>query len=212
MLKRIAFFLTADQIENYFETEIPSESLVEPHYNLVRGQHIAAITKQNDNRILERVRWGSELENREKNNRNGTAELFNKELLKQAVKRVVIPLNGFYIWKDGREKDHPFFVRMMDNSPMAIAGVILKSGDGNTYCEMLKTEANALVQPMTANMPLMLNKEYISKWLDSDQDPEILADKAGSLFLITDITVLRVSKKVNDPSENDPKLIQPIPK
>lgn len=212
MLKRVAFFLSGEEIENFFKTVISGDSILEPHYNLARGQHIAAIIEKDGERIVERVRWGTKLENRNLNGNDGSPDSFNEDLLKRAVKRTVIPLNGFFIWKDGREKDHPFFVRMMDNTPMALAGVILKSDDGNTYCEMLQTEANPLIQPMTKTMPLMLNREFISKWLDTDQNPKEVIEKAGSLFLITDITTLRVSKKVNDPSKNNPELIQPIPK
>ena len=212
MLKRIAFYLSSSEIENFFKTNFSGDSLIEPHYNLARGQHIAVITEKDGESTLDRVRWGTKLENRKSKNKNGSPESFNEVLLEQATERCVIPMNGFYIWKDGREKDHPFFVRMMDNTPMAVAGVLIKSDDGNTYCEMLQTEANTLVQPMTATMPLMLNREFVTKWLDEENDANDLAEKAKSLFLITDITVLRVSKKINDPAENRPELIQPIPK
>lgn len=207
MTKRIAFFAGQAEIENFYNLSIESPSLLEPHYNIGRGQHIPVITN-GDDRQLQRVRW--EISFKPSSNQP-EEKSDNSTLLKQSAQRCVVPISGFYIWKDDRKKDHPFFVRMMDNSTMAVAGVLIEEGK-NLHCDFLDREANTLIQPMTSRMPLLLNKPMVDTWLDGETDADKIIEKAKSLFLITDLTVLRVSKDANDLSNNYKELIQPIPK
>ena len=207
MTKRIAFFAEQAEIENFYSLSIESLSLLEPHYNIGRGQHIPVITN-GDERQLQRVRWGKSFS---KSSNQPEEKNDNSTLLEKALQRCIVPISGFYIWKDDRKKDHPFFVRMMDNSTMAVAGVLIEEGE-NLHCDFLDREANTLIQPMTARMPLLLNKPMADKWLDGETDAGKIINEAKSLFLITDLTVLRVSKDANDLSNNHKELIQPIPK
>lgn len=204
MIKRIAFFANRDEVEKFFSLNGESDAIFEPHYNISRGQHIPVITMEGSGRVIQRMRWGKSFSDQ-------SGELKNAKMLEKSESRCVIPISGFFIWKEGREKEHPFFVRMMNSSLMSVAGLIFKD-KGMEYCDFLKRDSNTLIQPISSKMPLLLNKELTEKWLDGDVPKEEVIKEAESLFLITDITVHRVSKKVNDPSENIKTLIQPIPK
>ena len=211
MTRRIAYFINKTEIENFFRAEHSGESILEPHYNLARGQHIVVIYGDDNNtRNTARVRWGKEPDNNLK--KISDMEADRTELLKSADSRVVIPISGFYIWKEDNGNDQPFFVRMMNNEPMAVCGLIFKSGSKNEFCEIVHQESNPLIQPMSPVMPVLLDKQLMEEWLNDENDAEEILKKAKSRFLITDITVHRVSKKLNDLSENNPELIQPIPK
>ncbi len=211
MTKRIAYFITKSEIENFFNAHLSGETILEPHYNLARGQHIVVIRRDDDNsKITSRVRWGKEPENNLKKSSN--MEEDRAELIKNADSRVVIPISGFYIWKEDNGNDQPFFVRMLNNEPMAVCGLIFKSGSKNEFCEIVHQESNPLIQPMSSLMPVLLDIPLMEEWLSDEEDAEKILKKAKSRFLITDITVHRVTKDVNDLSENHPDLIQPIPK
>lgn len=209
MAKRVAFFASKQDIENYYKIETRKESLFEPHYNLSPGHQLPVITLSEGNPEINRVRWGQMGSNQAEN-----TTIFFEDLstsgTKKNVLRCVIPLSGFYIWKEDQEKNHPFFVRLLNAPVMSVAGILVE-GEEN-FVSIVTTESNVLVQPMTPHMPLLLNQELALKWLDPSNRTNQLLKQADNLFMLTDLSVLRVSKKVNDPANNNPKLIQPIPK
>lgn len=204
MTKRIAFFASRNEVEEYYSLNGESDAIFEPHYNISRGQHIPVIPSGEGEREIQRMRWG-------KGFSDESEEMQNDEMVKNASSRCIVPISGFYIWKEGREKDHPFFVRMMNNSIMSVAGMIFNE-NGTEYCDFLQRDSNTLIQPMSPKMPLLLNKKFTENWLNERFPAKEIIEEARSLFLITDITVHRISKKVNDPAENAETLIQPIPK
>jgi putative SOS response-associated peptidase YedK len=77
---------------------------------------------------------------------------------------------------------------------------------------MVLTDSNPLIHPMSEKMPVILNNETLSEWLQLKGNPTRFLNEFKNPLLLTDFSVLRVSKKVNDPDNNDAKLIQPIPK
>lgn len=211
MINRIAFFHGREELQKHFDVQSSSDALYSPHFNISKGQRIPVIDVVDGNRELIRMRWGDTPGNKTAVERDGEQDL--KKMFEKSARRVVVPLSGFYVWKENREDDHPFFVRMMDNSAMAVAALVFKAYDGESeYCKFIERESNTLIQPMSPKMPLLLKDDYISRWLDPTAKGEKIVEQTKSLFLITDLTVHRVSKKVNDPTNNDEKLIQPIPK
>lgn len=206
MAKRIAFFATKEEIENYFSLSTNRENLFEPHYNLSPGQHIPVITRADGDLDINRVRWGGELDSAAVIK----TEKVQDEITKKDAIRCIIPLSGFFVWKDDLEKGHPFFVRMLNAPVMSCAGLMYGKDDENF--KILSTQSNVLVQPMSPTMPLLLDRELSFRWLNNESNSDEIINEAGKLFLFTDLSVMRVSKKVNDPKNNDSKLIQPIPK
>ncbi len=217
MSQRIAFFSTKEEIEEFFQFDSGKESIFEPHYNLAPAQSIPVIYRKGKQKVINRVRWGLEdPKDQNEGNRHTVGKQEAAEGLKSGeFQRCVIPISGYFKWKTaGKRKEFPFFVRMLDEPVMAIAGVALsdgKNGDKPDKCAMIETDANALIQPLDEKMPLQLNRDLSRQWL-GDTDPEEVLMDAGELYLLTDLTVLRVSKKVNDLSQNSPDLIQPLPK
>ena len=210
MTKRVAFFASKEEeVEEFYNIETNKEALFEPHYNLSPGHQLPVITLNNGEPEINRVRWG----------RMGTSEAEQttidkddvlEELQKDNVKRCILPLSGFFVWKDDKEKNHPFFIRLLNNSVMSVAGLFYDADE--PFVSIISTESNALVQPMSARMPLMLDRPTALQWLDPGIDIEELLNEADNLFMLTDLSVLRVSKKVNDPTNNSQEIIQPIPK
>lgn len=212
MSNRIAFFSDGSDLMEHFELEGPGEAIFESHYNIARGHHIPVLKWEDDSYNLTRMRWGKDFEKDAEPPEVLPPDAI-ESLEKKAEGRAVIPISGFYIWKRDGKNDHPFFVRKIDNSLLYVAGYTHKEKVNDfTYVEMLMMESNTLIQPIASDMPLILKRDNAKSWLKGDMDAGTIQSKAASEFLITELTVHRVSKELNDLSKNDALLIQPIPK
>lgn len=207
MAKRVAFFADKESVENYFNLESNRDNIYEPHYNLSAGHHIPIVRKSGAEKSIRRVRWGDE----DVHETSVDIEKATDQLQKKEYMSCAVPISGFYIWKDDKEKGSPFFVRMINGPLMVAAGIYNKKDD---FFKLITMPSNVLINPMSETMPVLLDRELTSKWLEAEEENETaeIIEKAKKLFLLTDLSVLRVSEKVNDPSNNDEKLIQPIPK
>lgn len=217
MSNRIALFASKKELEDFFDFETGKESIFTPHYNMAPAQYITIICKDSEKIQIERARWGIGGESEEISNIDREKAL--EGLREETFKRCIVPVSGYYKWKKtGKRAENPFFIRMLNEAVMALAGVMLPDSGGNGSdqykykCAIIQTESNALVYPLSPQMPLQLDRTLSQKWLDDSSDPASVINVAQNLFLLTDMTVLRVSKKVNDLSVNNPKLIQPLPK
>ncbi|MDZ7717862.1 MAG: SOS response-associated peptidase family protein [Balneolaceae bacterium] len=209
MAKRVAFFASKEEVEEYYNIETNKEALFEPHYNLSPGHQLPVISLNEGEPDINRIRWGKMGASRAEQT-TVKKEKVLEELKKDNVKRSIISLSGFFVWKDDQEKNHPFFVRLLNNAVMSVAG--LYYDDDEPFVSLITTEANTLVQPMSPRMPLMFDRPTALQWLDVGMDISELLEEADNLFMLTDLSVLRVSKKVNDPTNNSAEIIQPIPK
>jgi len=207
MAKRVAFFAGKESIENYFNLESNRDNIFEPHYNLSAGHHIPIVHKIGAKPSINRVRWSDEQTHETTVDTEKAIELLQKKEFVSCA----VPLSGFYIWKDDKEKGSPFFVRMINDPLMVAAGIYNKKAD---YFKLITMPSNVLINPMSETMPVLLDRELTFKWLEAEEKNGTadIIERAKKLFLLTDLSVVRVSEKVNDPSNNDEKLIQPIPK
>src|SRR5690625_6531374 len=85
----------------------------------------------------------------------------------------------------------------MMNLPFMPVAAVARQGS----LQLLLTSANTLVAPMSEVMPLVLPADLALNWIKKEAPLTELADRADKAFSITDFTVLKVSKKVSDPSD-----------
>ena len=97
-------------------------------------------------------------------------------------RRALIPASGFYEWKrDGEGKPRPFWVRPKHGGVVAFAGLM------ETYAEpggseidtaaILTTAASADLAGIHDRMPVMINPEDFTRWLDCrTTEPRDVAD------------------------------------
>ena len=212
MSNRIAFFAGSSDLTEQFGLSETGDAIFEPHYNIARGHHIPVISGSSESYKIGRARWGSDFE-QDADIPGVQDEKGLKDLSKKADHRVIIPLSGFYIWKREGKEDHPFFVRKIDNSLLYSPGFSFSDPKNDfTYVEILMMGSNTLIRPITDEMPLIVKVGLAKNWLNGRVDPAEIVKEAENQFLITDLTVHRVSKELNDLSKNDASLIQPIPK
>lgn len=216
-MDRYALYSERAEMEEFFMAESGSESLFKKRYNILPGQRIPVIIRDGKkNQILSAV-WGISAG---KNSEHLTSleQIRSSEEYQNLLEEspCLIPINGFYKWKERVQDDnYPFFIRLISEDISAVAGVCRKEtlkGDAERLtCSALTMPANPLITPLSTHMPVLLTSDEARKWLQGSAPEMVKQGFDGDRFL-TDMTVFRVPELVNDPSNDSPELIQPIPK
>jgi putative SOS response-associated peptidase YedK len=218
---RFALFASPELLAEYFAlTDAEAPDLV-PHYNITPGQDVAAVRFDRDGkRRLVALRWGlvpfwakdATIGRRLVNARLDS--LSSKPAFREALtrRRCLIAASGFYEWGEGPQKTRqPFFVRPRHDPLLALAGLWerWRSPDGTTLesCVIVTTEANALLAPVHDRMPLTVARADHDRWLDAATSASSIAELAASAPALD---AYPVGKSVNDPRNDDEKLIEPL--
>jgi putative SOS response-associated peptidase YedK len=140
-----------------------------------------------------------------------------------AVRRCILPADGYYEWYRPIEsvaKKQPFYIHASDGRTLAMAGLyeIWRDPDlPSDHPESLRwtvtvvtTAASAEVSRIHERMPLLVQRQHWSAWLDpqSDQreDVEPLLTSPPLGFL----TAYPVASAVNRVANNGPELLAPL--
>jgi len=224
MSDRFVLEASKEEVEQLFDVSSKRDDFFESDYNITPGSLIPVVYKEGNERKIYNFQWGliPEDAGEEKEGQDNyevpvesTEEnAWFSECLEQ--RRCLIPANGFYKWKTTRKKSTPFYIRLLSNQLTAFAGIYTvwrsESGRDVYSCAMLTTEANALVQPVDNRMPVLVHPDYFEQWLSDEPAEDSLITTIKGGYSMTDMAVNRVSEDVNNPENNSPELIQPIPK
>ncbi|GAB4234353.1 MAG: SOS response-associated peptidase [Deltaproteobacteria bacterium] len=189
-----------------------------PRYNIAPSQPVAVVrvSPADRERELLRLRWGlipswakdPSIGNRMINARAETAS--EKPSFRSAFRnrRCLVPADGFFEWRKVDRGKLPFYIRMRSGHPFAFAGLWERwdppEGDPVETCTILTTEANELLRPIHDRMPVIVAPEMYGAWLDSGRkDPETLKPILRP-WPPEEMDAYPVSKRVNDPSHDDP--------
>lgn len=224
MSDRFVFHGSKDEVEQVFGVSSKRNDYYEPNYNITPGLLIPVVFKEEGDRSIRNFQWGlipedAKAEEEGKQFYETRVEsLQDSDWLKECIRhrRCIIPANGFYKWKFTEKKNTPFYIRMLSNDLMGIAGIYsvweASSGREVYSVSMLTTKANALIQPVDERMPVILRPGNFDIWLQEDKADTSSLVGLLKPYLLTEMAVNRVSEEVNDISNNSPELIQPIPK
>jgi putative SOS response-associated peptidase YedK len=148
-----------------------------------------------------------------------------KPSFRQAVRRrrCLLPASGFYEWQATPSGKQPWYISPRnaqgDEPVFAFAGLFeawrpstaADAADWLLSCCIVTTAANALMAPIHDRMPVIIQREHWSQWLDrSLQDPAALPP----LMLPTDPARMQawpVSRAVNRGSAEGEALIESLP-
>jgi putative SOS response-associated peptidase YedK len=143
---------------------------------------------------------------------NARAEtLSEKPSFRTAFKkrRCLIPATGFYEWRKTEQGKQAYHIYREDRQLFAFAGLweYWEHGAETLYsCAIITTAANALIQPIHERMPVIVDKPYYRRWLDSQQTPanlqQLLARDA-----YTGMIFKPISDWVNNPQHNSVKCL-----
>lgn len=120
-------------------------------------------------------------------------------------RRCLIPATGFYEWRKTESGKQPYHIHKPGNSIFAFAGLWEhweNQGETVYSCTIITTEANELMQPIHDRMPVVIDVENYSLWLDKKSNPvelqQLLESRMYNKFQTT-----RISTYVNNPANND---------
>ncbi|MCX7685985.1 MAG: SOS response-associated peptidase [Acetobacteraceae bacterium] len=183
------FFLQRDPagLARYFGTANPLPNL-RPSWNVAPTQESPVVRRHPETgaRHLDLLRWG--LVPRWAKDASGGARMMNaraesvadKPAFRDAFRRrrCLVPMDGFYEWRQEGARKQPYAVAMADGSPMAAAGLWegWRQPDGTwlrTFA-IITTGANAKLAPVHERMPALLAREEFDAWLDPASPPEAL--------------------------------------
>ncbi len=145
--------------------------------------------------LLSGMEWGLDMgKNRPINAR---AENLDTPMYREAFlsRRAVVPVSGFYEWKDGR----PYHITTGD---MMTLGAIYNEIDGHRSFAIITVEANEQMSYLHSRMPLIL--EDIDHWFGEHPPYKLVQPFDGSL----DFT--EVSTYVNNPRNDSVECIRPV--
>lgn len=217
------FVQTLDLQKLAQELDIPIELLrsFEPRYNVAPSQPIAVILKEKDLHA-EPMQWGlipSWAKDPTIGNRmiNAKAEtLSEKPSFRGPLKnsRCLIPVDGFYEWKQEGKRKQPYYIRLKSQKPFTLAGLWSHwtGADGSEIrsCTIITTEPNEVLRPIHHRMPVILSKEDRETWLDKASfDLKILLPLLQPWKENT-LEAYPISTFVNSPMNDGPSCIQPL--
>lgn len=218
MSDRFVLHASKEEVEQAFGVSTRRDDFFEANYNIAPGDQVPAVYRKNGKNEIYLFQWGMIPEDAEEEKEGMEHYVLKSEELNGTAggRRCIIPASGFYKWKTTKKKSTPFYIRLLANDLMGIAGIysVWKSDRGRDVYSfsMLTTEANALVQPVDDRMPVILRPSTYGLWLGEEEMDSDTLQGLLKPFHLTEMVVNRVSEEVSDPTNNRPELIQPIPK
>jgi len=223
MCGRFTLTLSAEAIKSYFD--ITDGLILQPHYNIAPSANVLVVRQlERHPREFAFMRWAlvpswlneTDITSHWINARAETIE--EKPLFRQAFhqRRCLIVADGFFEWKLQGKIKQPIYIRKLDHSPIAFAGIWehWQNKDGKTIesCAIITTVANALLKPIHGRMPVMLDQKDFALWLDNQNanphDIKILLKP----FSAKSLERYPVSLQVNKPSYDSKDCIKPLDK
>ncbi|SVC22826.1 uncharacterized protein METZ01_LOCUS275680 [marine metagenome] len=223
MCGRFTLFTSLKELTDRFGFDSFPVNLT-PSYNITPTQPVLTVRSiPGDTKQVQAdfMRWGlipawakdASLGGRMINARSETAS--EKPSFRSAFRkrRCLILADGFYEWRKVSTGKQPVRIQMKGGSPFAFAGLweSWRNREGGEVhsCTILTMSANSFMKNIHDRMPLILQKNNESKWLDSSStDPEEIKEMIQE-FPNDYLESWDVSKLVNIPTNNNPECIEP---
>lgn len=193
-----------------------------PRYNIAPTQMVAIVRVEpaTDERQWQMVRWGlipawakdASIGNRLINARAETVA--DKPAFRAAFRRrrCLVPADGYFEWQKTSRGKQPYYIRLSDERPFAMAGLWEVWEDSGTglrleSCTVITTEANDLTRPIHDRMPVILPTDAYGTWLAPEAPA---ADAWRDLLRPYDSAAMRldpVATHVNNPRNDDPQCV-----
>ncbi len=195
------------------QTEQTSLKL-EPSWNIAPSDSVLAMYKKSTLKVCRLMRWGfiphwAKDSNIKPINARGET-IHQKPFFRAAFKhqRCLVFADGFYEWKQTEHGKQPYYIRLAHQQPFAMAG-IWDSYNEQKSMALITTEANSLMQPIHARMPVIIPSRHWNLWLQDDTPlPQLTA--LLTPLPAADMQSYPVSQTVNSPRHNNRDLINSI--
>jgi putative SOS response-associated peptidase YedK len=207
-----------EAISSALGTPLGNPDWAHPRYHVTLTDTMPVVARAGGSPVLRPMRWGivpqgdrgSPRPRLLANARSETAQsmpAFRKAI---ALRRCLVPANGFYEWKESGGIKWPHLFTLAGEEPFAFAG-IWDPADGSlpeTYC-ILTTRPNELVARVHDRMPVILTSATMPLWLG---DAPLGAGSYGELVGPLDagrMACRPVSRFVSSNRNQGPRCLEP---
>ena len=212
MCGRFSLDRSAEIIEARFKAKLRIQNATLPLCNIGPGMETIAIP-MDDPEGIGLYTWGLAEYSRDGKSRNlinARCETYHQKWpFKSLVRknRCLVPATGYIEWKLMGTRKIPYLIQPADNSLFAFAGLFEESS-GKRRFTILTRPAGAVSGQIHDRMPVILDSEFESRWMNPDQDPGelgplLLALPEGSLHAFS------VSTAINASFANNPDFLKP---
>jgi putative SOS response-associated peptidase YedK len=176
-----------------------------PRYNIAPASQVLIIRRNEAAMVRWGLvpRWAKDPSIGAKLNNARAESVAEKPSFRDAYRkrRCLIPANGFYEWKLEGGRKQPYYVYPPSGGLFAFAGLWEQWNELQT-CAIITTDANETMAAVNDRMPVILSPAEYANWL---------AGGEGLLHACpaADITLRKVSRRVNNARSEDPGLIEP---
>jgi len=192
-------------------------------YNISPTQTAPVIVNRDGKPTLELMKWGFIPKGAKDTNSvfryktfNAKSEgIFSKASYSEAIRhsRCLVPANGFYEWQQSADGKKPYYIRSQDQELFSFAGIYSSWTDPagkewGTY-SIITIEANDEMSAIHDRMPIILQPEDESRWLEPSDDLNMLYDLMRP-YLDGKLTVEPVGDDINGTKIDNPRLITSI--
>jgi putative SOS response-associated peptidase YedK len=121
------------------------------------------------------------------------------------AQRCVIPILGYYEWRQEGKIKQPYFIRSTSGSPLVMAGLWEPGrGDLPASCTVITTEAAAEIAYIHPRMPLFVGHDALADWFDAG-----FGNVRSMLqqWPVPSMDAYKVSTAVNNPRADGAQLI-----
>ena len=186
---------TADYLEKRFQVKFEHRNLFEPiyHYSGFSAPLHPVIANESI-QTISFFRWGlvpfwtkdeSSAERIRTQTLNAKAETIHQKPSFRAsimTKRCLVPVDGFYEWREEGNKKYPYYISLTNNDAFALAGIWDRwqnnsTGELKETFSIITTRANSLLEHIhntKKRMPVILRQEDERKWLGKDLDRSVI--------------------------------------
>ena len=187
-----------------------------PRYNVAPSQLAPIVAAAPDGPRLQAMRWGlippadRQLPKPRllTNARAETMAQFPAFRAAVAQRRCLVPVNGFYEFKDLGARKEPYVLTLPADEPFALGGLwetpIGESAP--TFC-VVTTEPNAIMQPIHGRMPLILTGKYLALWLGAQPLDERALSETMRQVPAERLQARRVNPYVNNSRHEGPQCL-----
>lgn len=219
MCERFALNATTKDVEKLVP-KIKIQNEIRNSFNIAPSASIACLKDEGDSVALSYFRWGlipswakdSSIGNKMINARAET--LTEKVSFKRLLNRYrcIILASGFYEWFKAVNDQIPHYITMKNDELMCFAGLYDNWKNENneiiTTATIITTEPNTLMAQIHNRMPVILEPDDISDWLDTKLDFNILSDRLKPIPSYK-LRAYPVSHLVNNPQYNNVDCLAP---
>ncbi|MDF1616738.1 SOS response-associated peptidase [Petrocella sp. FN5] len=193
-----------------------------PRYNIAPSQPVLSVINDGASNRAGYLKWvfvpswskDKKIGNKLFNARSET--LSHKPTFKDAFisKRCLILVSSFYEWQSHSEDRTPYRITLKDSLLMPMAGLWSSNKTANNTtiftCTIITTQANDMIKNIHNRMPVILEPNQISNWLNPSNRNVLELTSMLSPYASQQMTMYPVSTLVNNTKIDHVDCIRPL--